>query len=217
MTALGMPGDRIALHYTGLDRERFTPVPRTSARQLVSALPGMEIPPDGHLLLSVGALVPVKGIDLALDALALLPTNTRLAIAGTGPLETALRRQTERLGLTGRVHFLGAVGHEALPALLSAADVMVLPSEREGLANAWIEALACGTPLVIPPIGGACEVVTSRDAGRLAERTPEAIAAAVRDILVNPPTQQAVAASAARFSWEACAAQMAGIYAAIAG
>jgi teichuronic acid biosynthesis glycosyltransferase TuaC len=80
---------------------------------------------------------------------------------------------------------------------------MVLPSASEGLANAWIEALACGTPLVIPPIGGAREVVRDASAGRIAERTPEGIAAAVGELLAGPSVQQAVAANAARFSWEA--------------
>jgi glycosyltransferase involved in cell wall biosynthesis len=94
---------------------------------------------------------------------------------------------------------------------------MVLPSEREGLANAWIEALACGTPLIIPDIGGAREVLAVPDngrpaAGRLAARTPEAIAAAVLDLLAAPPSQAEVAACAARFSWEANAAALAAIY-----
>jgi len=96
--------------------------------------------------------------------------------------------------------------------LLSAADVMVLPSEREGLANAWIEALACGAPLVIPPVGGAPEVVDCPAAGRLAERTPAAIGAAISEILAAAPAQADVAASAARFSWDANAAALAQIY-----
>lgn len=85
---------------------------------------------------------------------------------------------------------------------------MVLPSEREGLANVWVEALACGVPLVIPDIGGAREVVRDRSAGRIAARTPEAIAAAVRELLDDPPSQEEVAANAERFSWEENAAQL---------
>ena len=78
------------------------------------------------------------------------------------------------------------------PCCVSAADAVVLPSEREGLANAWIEALGCGTPLVIPDIGGAREVVMSPAAGRIAARTPDAIAQAVASLIAAPPAQQTV-------------------------
>jgi glycosyltransferase involved in cell wall biosynthesis len=94
---------------------------------------------------------------------------------------------------------------------------MVLPSENEGLANAWIEALACGTPLVIPDVGGAREVVREASAGRITERSPEAIAGAVLELLADPPEQATVAASTAGFSWEMNAAELAIHYARIVG
>jgi glycosyltransferase involved in cell wall biosynthesis len=100
---------------------------------------------------------------------------------------------------------------------MAAADAVVLPSEREGLANVWVEALACGTPLVIPPIGGAAEVVRSPAAGRLADRTPEAIAQALRDLLANPPSRADTAACAARFSWDENARQIIAFWNEIAG
>ena len=96
------------------------------------------------------------------------------ALAGSGEDEAKLRALAASLGLAERVHFLGAVNHTQLPQLLAAADAMVLPSSSEGLANAWIEALACGTPLVITDCGGAREVVRNASAGRIVERTPEA-------------------------------------------
>lgn len=212
MAELGMPGERIKVHYTGLDRERFRPLERQAARQLVTALPSLQVWSEGKLLLCVGALLPIKGQALAIKALTLLPEDVRLAIAGTGADEAALKRLVQQLGLETRVHFLGAVEHDVLPHLLCAADVMVLPSEREGLANAWIEALACGTPVVIPDIGGAREVVRDVSAGRIAERDPDAIARAVSQLLESPPAQEAVAANAERFSWEANAASLAAIY-----
>lgn len=212
MAGLGMPEDRITVHYTGLDRNRFQPLERKAARQLVSAVPSLHVWSVGPLLLCVGALVPVKGQALAIRAMPLLPEDVRLAIAGTGDDEAALRALVAELGLEDRVHFLGAVDHDLLPHLLCAADVMVLPSEREGLANAWIEALACGTPVVIPDVGGAREVVCDASAGRIVERTPEAIASAVADLLANPPTQEAVAANADQFSWEGNAQALAELY-----
>lgn len=213
MIALGMPADRIRVHYTGLDRSRFRPLERQAARQLVSALPSLQIWSEGRLLLCVGALIAIKGQALAIRAMTLLPDDVRLAIAGTGADETVLKRLVQQLGLESRVHFLGSVEHDILPHLLCAADAMVLPSEREGLANAWIESLACGTPVVIPDIGGAREVLADSSAGRIADRTPEAIAEAVSELLQSPPTQDAVAANAVRFSWEANASALAAMYA----
>nr|GFD60409.1 hypothetical protein [Tanacetum cinerariifolium] len=78
-----------------------------------------------------------------------------------------------------RVRLIGAVPHAALPELLAAADVMALASASEGLANAWVEALSCGTPIVITDAGGAREVVTSEAAGRVADRAPIAFAGGI--------------------------------------
>lgn len=212
MIATGMAESRIHIHYTGLDRKRFHPIDRTVTRQRIAAIPKLQIPSTGALLLCVGALVPIKGQAIAIRALTHLPEDVRLAIAGTGPNDSSLKALATQLGLESRVHFLGAVEHDLLPQLLCAANAMVLPSEREGLANAWIEAIACGTPVVIPDVGGAREVVQSVSAGRMVERSPEAIAQAVADILASPPSQQSVAAHAERFSWEANAAALAAIY-----
>ena len=125
-----------------------------------------------------------------------------------GVLETLVRES----GMSDRVHFLGALGHDLLPRVLSAADAVVLPSASEGLANAWVEALACGCPLVITDAGGARELVTSPAAGRIVPREAEAVAEAVRELLTAPPAREAVAACAARFSWEANAAALSDYY-----
>lgn len=212
MAAMGMPEATTHVHYTGLDRERFQPLERRAARQLISAIPSLHVWSTGPLLLCVGALVPIKGQAIAIRALTHLAQDVRLAIAGTGADENTLKALTKQLGLESRVHFLGAVEHDLLPQLLCAADAMVLPSEREGLANAWIEAIACGTPVVIPDVGGAREVVLDNSAGRIVDRSPEAIAKAVTELLANPPSQQSVAANAERFSWSSNAAALAAIY-----
>jgi glycosyltransferase involved in cell wall biosynthesis len=197
MTALGLCEDKIRVHYTGLDHQRFAVTPRDQARATLTDL----VPDDGPLFVVPGALIAIKGQALALSALARMP-GARLALAGKGPDETALRDQARQLGIEARTHFLGQVSHDRLPLLMAAAHAVVLPSEREGLANVWVEALACGTPLVIPNIGGAAEVVRTPAAGRLAERTPEAIAQAMQDLLANPPARQETAACAAGFSWD---------------
>ena len=211
MIALGMPGDRITVHYTGLDHGKFKPLDRIEAKSRLPALLGLNLPGGAPLLVCPGALIAIKGQALALRALAQFP-GAQLALAGTGADEAALRQLAGELGIAGRVHFLGQVSHEVLPVLMAAADAVVLPSEREGLANVWIEALACGAPLVIPDIGGAREVVQNASAGRLAARESGAIAVALRELLLKPPSQADVAANAARFSWEANAEALAGFW-----
>ena len=211
MVALGMPREKILVHYTGLDRTRFHPLGRDTARLAMTSDLGLRISPDRALLACVGALVPRKGQSFAITALVQLP-DAELALVGSGPDEAALRRLATELGVADRVHFLGSVDHDLLPVLLSAANVMVLPSASEGLANAWVEALACGTPLVICDAGGAREVVRDDSAGRIVARDASAIAAAVAEILAAPPQPQEVAANAAHFSWEANAAALAEYY-----
>jgi glycosyltransferase involved in cell wall biosynthesis len=186
-------------------------LPRREARTLISALPSLDIPESGPLLACTGALIERKGQRLAIEALAHLP-DARLALAGSGPDEPALRALADRLDLADRVHFLGQLDHELLPQLLAAADVLVLPSASEGIANAWIEALACGTPLVLPDIGGAREVVRDGTAGLIVDRDPGAIAAAVRAILADQPSADAVARNAERFSWDRNAEELVGYW-----
>lgn len=213
MAVLGLPREMITIHYTGLDRDRFRPLQHTLLRRRLSRELGIEIPDRAPVLATVGALIPRKGQALVIDALANLPDDTVLVLVGRGDEENALRKRTADIGAARRVHFLGSLDHDMLPLVLSAADAMVLPSASEGLANAWIEALACGTPLVITDAGGAREVVTEPEAGRIVDRTPAAIAAGVRALLADPPMREAVAATAERFSWHSNAAALADHYA----
>lgn len=199
MAELGMPAGKICVHYTGIDLDLFRPAPRAAAKAALGV--------EGPLLVSVGALIPLKGQRLVIEALAELPGAT-LILAGDGPERGALERLARTRGVSERVRFLGNRPHGALPGLLAAADVMVLPSEREGLANVWLEALACGTPLVISDVGGAREVVDRQEAGRLVPRQPAAIAEAVRELLASPPEPEAVRRTAERFSWERNAAEL---------
>ncbi|MBO9602616.1 MAG: glycosyltransferase [Novosphingobium sp.] len=211
MAALGLARGKITVHYTGLDRGRFHPLGRDNARLALAADFEVRVAAQRRLLACVGALIPRKGQAFAIRALARLP-DAELALVGDGPDRAALKRLAGELGLDERVHFLGTVDHDQLPIVLSAADAMVLPSASEGLANAWVEALACGTPLVICDAGGAREVVRSPSSGRIVERTPEAIAAALEELLADPVPPQFVATGAARYSWEANAAALEAYY-----
>jgi len=194
MMALGLPGERIRVHHTGVDLDRFRPVDRDAAKAALGIA--------GPLVFSLGALIPRKRHDLVLRAVAALPGVT-LAIAGEGPEHGRLLDLATALGIRDRVRMLGGVAHDMLPAIVGAADVMALASASEGLANAWLEALACGTPIVICDAGGAREVVTNRDAGRIVADDPEALTAAIRDLLDHPPAPAAVRAAAEPFTWAA--------------
>lgn len=214
MAAIGLPKKKMTIHYTGLDRARFTPHDRSAARKTLAENHG--IPCNGNLLATVGALIPRKGQTLVVEALASLP-GTRLALVGTGEDKARLEQQARTLGLADRVHFLGSLDHDQIPVLLSAAQAMVLPSASEGLANAWVEALACGTPLVITDAGGARELVQDPSAGVIVERTPAAITEAIRLLLAAPPSPAAVAQNASRFSWEKNAEKLSQYYGSIVG
>lgn len=208
MAALGLGDETVRVHYTGIDLDSFQPVDRAAAKAALGV--------EGPLLVSAGALIPLKGQKLAIEALASLP-DTTLMLVGEGPERGALERLAAESGVAQRVRFLGSRPHAELPALLAAADLMVLPSTREGLANVWLEALACGTPILIPDAGGAREVLERPEAGRIVERTPDAIAAAAREMLTDPPAQEAVRRAAERFSWERNAAELAAHLSAVSG
>lgn len=195
MTAIGIDPAKVAVHYTGIDTARFHPGDRAAARAAL----GFD---DAPAILSVGALIERKGQALVIAALPALP-GVHYWLAGAGEAETRYRALARRHGVEPRVHFMGPVAHADLPQLYRAADVVVMPSASEGLANAWVEALACGTPIVISDAGGAAELVRLPAAGRIVPRTPGAIAEAVQDILAAPPSPADVAASLdGRFDWD---------------
>ncbi|MFZ5726211.1 MAG: glycosyltransferase [Pseudomonadota bacterium] len=194
MAAIGIDPAKVAVHYTGIDTARFHPGDRAAARAAL----GFD---DAPAILSVGALIERKGQALVIAALPALP-GVDYWLAGAGEAETRYRALARRLGVEARVHFMGPVAHADLPTFYRAADVVVMPSASEGLANAWVEALACGTPIVISDAGGAAELVRLPAAGRIVPRTPGAIAEAVQDILAAPPSPADVAASLdGRFDW----------------
>jgi glycosyltransferase involved in cell wall biosynthesis len=193
MVARGMPADKIRVHYTGVDRDQFRPVDRARAKAALHI--------EGPLIVSAGALIPRKGYSLTIGAMTDLPEAT-LLIVGDGPQRNCLQRLAAKHGVADRVRFLGNRPQEEVAGLLAAADVMVLPSTSEGLANVWLEALASGTPIVISDVGGAREVLDRPEGGRIVHFHSGEIASAVRDILARPPDPAAVRATAERFSWE---------------
>ena len=211
MAVMGMDAGKITVHYTGLDRDRFRPLEHTQLRSQLSRELGFTLPDNAPLIACIGALIERKGQGIAITALNDIP-GARLVLVGKGDDEARLRALAVSEGVETRVFFAGSVDHDLMPLILSAADVMVLPTVAEGLANAWVEALACGTPVVTSDVGGAREIITCDTAGRLVDRNPQAVAAGINAVLNAPPSRDAVAALTEHFSWEANAAALAAHY-----
>jgi glycosyltransferase involved in cell wall biosynthesis len=199
MAALGIPRERIRVHRTGVDHRIFAAHRRDQAKAAL----GIAAP----LVVSVGALIARKGHGIVIDAVSRLP-GVALRIAGSGPEHAALQAQIDALGIGDRAVLLGQTPHAELPRLFAAADVMALASASEGLANVWVEALAAGTPVVAPAIDGAEEAIDRPAAGRIVERTPGAFAAAIAELLLDPPNPAEVRAAADRFSWDRNAVEL---------
>lgn len=175
LVRLGAPAEKIRVLRNGVDLDLFQPADRAAARR--------EIQTHGPVIASVGSLIDRKGHDIAIRALALLPDVT-LLIAGEGEQEAGLKSLAAEIGVAARVRFLGQLRHEALNDIYNAADALVLASTREGWPNVLLEAMACGTPAIAADAGGAREVIRDGAAGRIIdERTPDAVAAAVREVL----------------------------------
>jgi glycosyltransferase involved in cell wall biosynthesis len=198
LVAYGADPAAIRVIRHGADLDAFRPVPDRAA---LRARLGLRPPGEGPVLLSVGNLIELKGHHIAIRALADLP-GAVLLIAGHGPERGALERLAHDRGVGDRVRFLELVPHDALPGWYAAADALVLASSREGIPNVVMEAMACGTPVVATAVGGIPEVVPGPPAGRLlAERSPAALAAAVRSLIADPPDRAAVRRHAEAYTW----------------
>ncbi len=148
---------------------------------------------DAVVLGYVGRLVPEKGLRTLMAALAELPdANWRLAVVGAGPLEAELRATAAAAGLGERVRFCGFVPHTDAPRLLSAMDVLVLPSEtqpnwREQFGRVVLEAMACGTPVLGSDSGEIPNLIRDTGGGvTFAERDVPGLATALRHLIDNP-------------------------------
>lgn len=171
--ALGAEAGRVHVVYNGIDTTLFYSGSRDGARL------SLGIASADPLILYAGNLVPVKGLDVLLEALALLARGGqrfRCALVGEGPLREALPSRAAELGLADRVRLVGARPLEELPVWYRAADLVVLPSRSEGVPNVLLEAAACGTPFVASSVGGIPEIappdmlVEPGNAAALAER-----------------------------------------------
>ena len=204
---MGGPAEKIHVIPNGVDLEKFHPL--TDREALRRKYLANE---DETLIVSVGQLIERKGHHLTIEALGKLP-GCRLTIAGEGPERAALAALAVRLGVADRVSFLGRVAHEDLPSLYGAADLMVLASSSEGMANVMLESLACGAPVVATPVDGALEVIRSPASGKLTPaRSAGALAETVKAVLRAMPSRAETRRIAEGFPWIRAAEAQVALY-----
>ncbi|QIG79337.1 glycosyltransferase [Stakelama tenebrarum] len=202
LVTLGLDEARIERSLTGVDQARFHPRDRAAAKAKFGV--------SGPFVVALGSLTPNKDHSMVIDAVAKLPDVT-LWIVGQGFEQPMLEAKIAEHGIGDRVRLTGPVPHADMPELLAAADAMALASRSEGLANAWVESLASGTPIVIPDVGGAREVMRE-GAGFIVERNADAFAVGIAAVLAEPPETESVVAAARPFTWPANAEHLSDFY-----
>jgi len=185
----GARAERVEVIPCGVDTELFQPMSRAAAKDL------LELGPE-PLLIYVGRLQPIKGLETLLDAVALLDRRgrrLRLVIVGgeadepRDGHEADLRRRIETLGIGGLVGFVGAQPQEALRTHYVAADVTVLPSHYESFGMVALEAMACGSPVIASRVGGLTTTVRDGVTGYLVPEGNVAALAERIDALIDDP------------------------------
>ncbi|MEV0631357.1 glycosyltransferase [Nonomuraea wenchangensis] len=211
LCAMGVPEQRITVVPCGVDLEHFRPdgpkAPRTA----------------GRMILSIGRMVPRKGVDTVIAALRQVP-GAELVIAGGGPDDeeaVRLRALAAAYGLAERVHVIGSVPRAHVPALMRAADVLVTVPWYEPFGMVTVEAMACGVPVVASAVGGHLDTVAG--CGVLVPpRRPRALARALLDLLGDEHERARVGAAGARrarerYGWPRVAERTETVYAQVIG
>ena len=210
------PPRNIQVIPAGVNLEMFQPVDRDAARAEL----GIK---EERVILYVGRIEPLKGIDILLRAVPMLEygQDLRVLVVGGNPGNDAeldrLKSLTAELGIGDTVTFTGSVPQSTLPTYYSAADVFVLPSHSESFGLAPLEAMACGTPVVVSRVGGMKTFVNSGENGYLVPwRCPESFAQRLDVLLANPELRdamgQAAREKALSMGWASVADQMLDYY-----
>ena len=199
----------------GVDTDHFRPRSRAAARRRLG------LPADEPLVLYVGRIEPLKGIDILLRAAAEMEGRFCLLVVGGDSKDSRrkseLRRLAEEIGITERVFFQDAVSHERLPLYYNAADICVVPSYYESFGLVALEAMACAVPVVASRVGGLLETVRDGETGYLVPwRCPEPFAERLEMLLANEPLRRSLGrmarAAVERFRWSEVATRVEDVY-----
>ncbi len=198
----GARADRVAVVPCGVDTELFQPMARAIAKDL------LELGPE-PLLLYVGRLQPIKGLETLLQAMTRLDGAAKLLIIGGDQDEpenahaTHLRERVSALGLGRRVRFLGAQPQRRLRLFYAAAEATVMPSYYESFGMVALEAMACGSPVVASRVGGLTTTIQDGVTGHLvAEGDPGALARRLGRLLGDGQERDRLGREAARWAAE---------------
>ena len=212
-----VPGERVAVIPLGVDLDRFQPGGRAEARAALG------LSTDERLVLAVGRIEPLKGLDILIRALAEMTErqHVKLLIAGgddRADREIArLKAVAAEVGVADRVRFVGAVPHERLPLYYRAADAVAMPSFYESFGLVAVEAMACGVPVVASRVGGLTSTIADGRTGYLIPwRCPGPFAEKLDLLLGNQGLRDALGANAVQrmqaYSWRAVAASLRALY-----
>jgi rhamnosyl/mannosyltransferase len=175
----------------------------------------------GRRIFAAGRHVSYKGLDVLIKAVAKLPPDVILLLGGSGPLTADLRHLAQRLGVDGRVHFLGFVPDKLLPAYYQASDVFCLPSvtQAEAFGIVQVEAMACGKPVVSTRLNNGVDFVNEHGKTGLTVQPgdPTALAGALSDLLDDEERARSLGANGrakaqAEYSADKMAERILGIY-----
>ena len=211
--SLGVDAARVHVVHNGVDGDLFHRGPAAEARLRLG------LDPDEPILLFVGNLEAVKGVDVLLEACAALARDRlpfRCCLIGQGPLRRELERQIAGRGLEGRVRLLGPRPQGELPDWYRSATVFVLPSRSEGVPNVLLEAAACGAPFVASRVGGIPEIAHLGVSRLVPREEPELLAQALAAFVTGNVRRGPEPAAPIRSHAEA-AAELAGVFAQVYG
>ena len=202
---LGVDPARVRVVPNGVDAGTFSPIDRVEARRCLG------LPATIRLILCVGNLTPEKGQHILVEALARLGSKgseaPHLVFIGSdqwgkGDYGLQIERRAQELGLSDRVRLLGSRPQNELAMWYNAADLLVLPTFREGCPNVVREALACGLPVVASRVGGVPELISSDDVGLLVDvGDVESLAGGITTALQRRWNRSAIASIGGRRTW----------------
>ena len=211
----GLGSERVHVVTPGVDLDLFRPGDSALAREHLGLA-------DEPVILYVGRIEPLKGLDVLLEAVPMLDAaRSRLLIVGGTPGRDAelerLRRRARELGIAERVTFTGALKQTDLPDYYRAADVFVLPSYSESFGLVALEAMACATPVVASRVGGLKTFILDGHTGYLIPwHCPDPFAQRIDMLLSNPPLRETMGSAAAdharSMSWSASAENLSRLY-----
>lgn len=224
----GADANRIELIPCGVDLKLFQPGDQVTAREELGLAPQPK-----RLIVTVGRMEPLKGMDALIRALAIvhqrrpdLAANSEVALIGGGnesqesewnSEQRRLHQLRSDLGVKDAVHFVGARPQEQIPLFYAAADIVAVPSHYESFGMAALEALACAKPVIASNVGGLPSMITDGDNGFLIPHdNPEALADRIETLLDDPALAQRLAERAQQraqnYSWSRIARDNAQLY-----